>query len=200
MNAFRQRGAISLACRVIPQRGPELREAPSPARRAPPRRGAPRPRPRHGRHRLGQVDDARRDDRPHQPHAEAAHRHDRGPDRDAAPGRELHRQPARGRARHRLVRAGAPPRAPPGPRRDPDRRAARRGDRGDRAAGRRVRPSRPLDHAYGRRGRDDRPDGRVLPGGQAADDPVDPRRRAQAASSASASCRWSTAAASPRSR
>ena len=69
----------------------------------------------------------------------AAHRHDRGPDRDPARRPALHRQPARGRPRHRVVRPGAPPRAAPGPRRDPDRRAARRRDGADRDAGGRVR-------------------------------------------------------------
>ena len=118
------------------------------------RRGAPRPRPRHGRDRLGQDDDARRDDRPHQPVAAAAHRHDRGPDRDPPSRPRLHRQPARGRARHRVVRAGAPPRAAPGPGRDPDRRAPRRGDGADRAPGGRVRPPRALDDAHDRRRRD----------------------------------------------
>ena len=160
-----------------PARGAELRRALAAARRPAPGRGAPRARPRHRRHRLGKDDDARGDHRPHQPRAPAAHRHDRGPDRDRARRPRLHRQPARGRPRHRLVRAGAAPRPPPGPRRDPDRRAPRRRDRRDRARRGRVGPPRPLDDAHGRRLRDDRPDGRVLPGRQAAADPLDPRRR-----------------------
>ncbi len=45
-------------------------------------------------------------------------------------------------------------------------------------AGGRVGTSRLLDDAHDRRGRDDRPDDRVLPRRQAADDPLDPRRRA----------------------
>ena len=98
------------------------------------------------------------------------------------------------------LHAGAAARAPPGPRRDPDRRAARRRDGPDRAPGGRVGPPRPLDAAHGRRRRDDRPHRRVLPGREAADDPLDPGRRPHAASSASASCRASTAAASRRSR
>ena len=44
-------------------------------------------------------------------------------------------------------------------------------------------------HAHRRRGRDGRPHDRVLPGGEAAADPLDPRGRRCAASSASASCR-----------
>ena len=67
-----------------PEDGAELRAA-EPARRRPEaRRGAPRPRPRHRRDRLGEDDDARGDDRLHEPEPEAAHHHDRGPDRDPA--------------------------------------------------------------------------------------------------------------------
>ena len=54
-----------------------------PARRDAARRGAPRPHPRHRRNRVREVDHARRDGRSHQPHAQRAHHHDRGPDRDA---------------------------------------------------------------------------------------------------------------------
>ena len=161
-----------------PARSAELRSSLAAARRPPPRRGAPRSRPRHGRHRLGKDDDARGDHRSHEPLAPPAHRHDRGPDRDRPPRPRLHRQPARGRARHRLVLAGAAPRSSPGPRRDPDRRAPRRRDGRDGSGRRRVGPPCPLDDAHGRRLRDDRPDGRVLPGRQAAADPLDPRRRA----------------------
>src|SRR5437763_8543239 len=171
-----------------PEDRTDLRRARAAVRRATPRRGAPRPDPRHGRDRLREDDDARGHDRLHQPGAPAAHRHDRGPDRDPARRSRLHRQPARGRARHRVVRAGAPPRAAPGPRRDPDRRAARRRDGADGAPGRRVRASRPLDDAHDRRRRDDRADDRVLPRGQAAADPVDhcrrPRRRREPAAPA----------------
>ena len=146
-----------------PERDPELHEARPPGRRHPARRGAPRARARHGRHRLRQDDDARVDARPHQPHAPPAHRHDRGPDRDPAPRPRLHRQPARSRARHRELRAGAAARPPSGPGRDPDRRAARRRDRAHRAPGRGVRPPRLLHPAHDRRRRDDRPHDRVLP-------------------------------------
>ena len=112
----------------------------------------------------------------------------------------LHRQPARGRARHRVVRAGAPACAAPGPRRDPDRRAPRRRDRADRAPGGRVGPPRPLDAAHGRRRRDDRPHDRVLPGREAAADPLDPGRRPARRRQPAAPPEASTAAGSPRSR
>ena len=48
-----------------------------------------------------QVDDARRDDRPHQQRRGRPHHDDRGPDRVHPPPQEVHRQPARGRRRHR---------------------------------------------------------------------------------------------------
>ena len=106
------------------------------------------------------------------------------------PDHGLHRQPARGRTRHRVVRPGAAARAPAGPRHDPDRRAARRRDRADRTAGSGVRPSRALDAAHDRRGRDRRPHDRVLPAGEAGGDPLDhgrrPPRRDQPAAAAQA--------------
>src|SRR5205085_1897221 len=92
--------------------------------------------------------------------------------------RGLHARPGRDRLRHRAVRAGAASGALPGPRRDPDRRAARRGDGADGAPGGRVGPPRPLDDAHDRRGRDGGADGRVLPRREAATDPLDPRRDA----------------------
>src|SRR5579884_874041 len=160
-----------------PARGARLRAALAAARRPAPGRGASRARARHGRDRLGQDDHPGGDDRPHQPHPAAAHRDDRGSDRDRPRRPRLHRQPARGGPRHGLVRPGPPARPPPGPGRDPDRRAARRRDGGDGAARGRVGPPRALDDAHGRRLRDDRADDRVLPGGQAAADPLDPGRR-----------------------
>ena len=92
------------------------------------------PRDRH--HRLGQVDDARRDGRPHQLDPREAHRHDRGPDRVPAPRQAVDHQPARGRHGHRLLPPRAAPRPAPGPGRDPDRRDARRGDGQHRAVAR----------------------------------------------------------------
>ena len=85
-----------------PERDPELHDA-RPAR--PASRGSPRstagssssPAPTGS----GKTTTLAVDARPHQPHAPPAHRHDRGPDRDPAPRPRLHRQPARGRPRHR---------------------------------------------------------------------------------------------------
>ncbi len=97
INAFRQRGAISVVCRLIPRDVPTfetLHMPPGVRRLAEEHRGLVLVT---GRDRLGQVDHARGDARPHQPHAPPAHHHDRGPDRDAAPGPGVHRQPARGR-------------------------------------------------------------------------------------------------------
>ncbi len=82
VNAFRQRGEISFAFRVIPSEVPDFDELGLPAgvrRLAEQHRGLD---PRHRRHGRRQDDDARLDDRAHQPDAPAAHRHDRGPDRD----------------------------------------------------------------------------------------------------------------------
>ena len=56
------------------------------------------------------------------------------------PDKTLDRQPARSRLRHRELRPGDATRPAPGPRRDPDRRDARRGDRAHRAL-RRPRPA-----------------------------------------------------------
>ena len=127
------------------------------------RRGAPRDRPAHRDHRLRQVDDARRDDRPHQRVAARAHHHARGSDRVPPRRQALDHQPARGRLRHQGLRAGDAPGAAAGPRRDPDRRDARRGDGADRAQRRRDRAPRALHAPYPRRHRDDQPDHRLLP-------------------------------------
>ena len=103
VNAFRQRGAISFAFRVIPTDVPRFDDLGLPPGVAAARRGAPRPRARHRRDRLGQDDDARGDGRPHQPHARLAHRHDRGPDRDPPPGSRLRSSTS--------ARSGSTPRA-----------------------------------------------------------------------------------------
>ena len=142
-------------------------------------RGAPRPGPRHRSDGLGQDDDARRDDRAHQPHAAVPHRDDRGPDRGAVPRRRRVDQPARGRQRHGELPVGAPRGAAPGPRRDPDRRDARHRDRPRRAAGGRDRPPRAVDAAHRRCDRDGQPRRRLLPAVPAGADPADARRRAQ---------------------
>ncbi len=161
----------------------------------------PRHRPRHRHHRLGQEHDAGGDDRPHQPHPGAPHRHARGPDRVPARRQTLDRQPARSRRRHRELRAGDAPDPAPGPRRDPDRRDARRGDGPHGAVGGRDRPPRPLDPPHPRRGRDDQPHPRLLPAPPAAAGPGDARDDPRRRRSPSASSPTSTAAASrsPRS-
>ncbi len=176
VNGFRQRGATSFAFRIIPNEIPNFSDARPAARGDATGRGAARPRPRHRRNRIRQDDVARVDARPHQPDPAPAHRHDRGSDRDPPSRSQLHRQSARGRPRHGELRAGAPARVAAGPRRDPDRRASRRRDGAHRAAGRRIGPSRVLHPPHDRRRRDDRPHDRVLPSGQAAADPLDPRR------------------------
>ena len=94
VNAFRQRGDISFAFRVIPREVPDFASLHLPP-------GVERLSEEHrglvlvtGRDRRRQDDDARGGRRPHQQDAPPAHRHDRGPDRDPARRRELHRQPA----------------------------------------------------------------------------------------------------------
>ena len=69
VNAFRQRGATRFALRVIPKKVPRFDDLGLPPGVRSARRGAPRPRARHRRDRLGQDDDARGDDRLHQPDA-----------------------------------------------------------------------------------------------------------------------------------
>ena len=139
VNGFRQRGSISFAFRFVPKEIPSFERLGLPEGVGQAGAGAPRPRPRDGRDRLGQVDVARGDAQLDQPQPQAAHRHDRGPDRVHPRRLGLDRQPARGRARHRVLQAGPAPRAAPGPRRHPDRRASRRGDDADRPPGGRVR-------------------------------------------------------------
>ena len=99
VNAFRQRGSVSIVMRAIPVDHQVGRRA-RPARgRHQARRGGARDHPAHRHHRLRQVDHARGDDRPHEPDDGQAHRHDRGPDRVPAPRPQLDHQPARGRRR-----------------------------------------------------------------------------------------------------
>ena len=68
----------------------------------------------HRPHRLGQVDDARGDHRPHQHDLRQAHRHHRGPGRVRAPEQAVDLLPARGGHRHRELRRRAARRHPPG--------------------------------------------------------------------------------------
>ena len=78
-----------------------------------------------GRHRLGQVDDARGDDQLPQRELLGSHRHDRGSDRVPAHQQALDRQPARSRPRHQDLRARAARRDARGARRHPHRRDPR---------------------------------------------------------------------------
>ena len=86
VNAFRQRGYVSLVMRAIPVNIKSVDELLLPPAITQARRGGARHHPAHRHDRLGQVDDARGDDRPHEPDDAQAHRHDRGPDRVPAPG------------------------------------------------------------------------------------------------------------------
>ena len=65
VNAFRQRGSL-IVCRATLLDPHDRRAAASAAGHPRPCRGGARHRPRDRHHRLGQVDDARRDDRPHE--------------------------------------------------------------------------------------------------------------------------------------
>ena len=126
VNAFRQRGSISFVMRAIPLEISRSRSSTCRTSSASsPRRSAASSCDRHDR--LGQVDDARGDDRPHQ-RDDAKHIVTiEDPIEFLHPTSSRH-QPARGRPGHRVVQARAAPRAAPGPGRDPDRRDARRGD------------------------------------------------------------------------
>ena len=83
VNVFRQNRGCAAVFRAIPTDIPTLDDL-----AAPPSSGRcdarTRPRARHGTHRLRQVNDTRRDDRPHQPHPGESHHHDRGSDRISA--------------------------------------------------------------------------------------------------------------------
>ena len=199
VNAFRQRGHVSIACRAIPFQVRTIDDLG--AARGDPQagRGAARDHPAHRHDRLGQVDDAGGDDRPHQLDPLAPRRHPRGPDRVPAPRQALDHQPARGRSRHGELREGDAPGAAAGPRRDPDRRDARRGDGAHGACGRRDRAPGAVDAPHPRRHRDDQPDRRLLPAAPPAagarDARLDPARRGLAAAGA----RGSTATGASRS-
>ena len=133
VNAFFQRGAISAAFRHIPHedRVARVARAAARARRLLPQ--AARLRSRDRSDRLGQVDLARLDDRPHQRRARRAHPHDRGPDRVPPQAQAVHREPARGRLGRGRLQERAQVGPPRRPRRDPRRRDARPRDDLDRA-------------------------------------------------------------------
>ena len=154
----------------------------------------------HRADRVGQVDDAVRAGRLHQPAPARAHHHDRRPDRVRAPEQVVPDQPARGAHAHRLVQGGAARRAARGSGHRAGRRAARPGDDrhrhrdgGDRPPG--------VRHAAHDDGRvDGRPRHRSVPGRPPGADPRDAVRVAAAASSRRRCAARSAAAASPRSR
>ena len=89
VNAFLQRGSISIVMRAIPVMIKSVDELGLPGRGHQARQRGARDHPAHRHHRLGQVDHARGDDRPHEPDDAEAHRHDRGPDRVPAPRPQL---------------------------------------------------------------------------------------------------------------
>ena len=163
VNAFRQRGSISIALRIVPFGIKTVDELGLPevvSRLADEPRGIILVTGTTGSGKsttlAAMIDQINRK-------LPAQHRHDRGPDRVPAPRPQVGHAPARGRLRHRLLLEGAAPRAAPGPRRDPDRRDARRGDRAHRAQRGRDRPPRAEHAAHDRRRRDREPDRRLLP-------------------------------------
>ena len=166
------------------------------------RAGAARPDPVHRHHRLGQVDDARGDDRLHQraAHASTSSR-SRTRSSSCTATRSRSSTSARSRSTRAVVRRGAAHRAAPGPRRDPGRRDARLRDDRDRDHRGRDRPPGALDAAHARRDRDHQPHHLRLPAAPAEADPPAARGRAEGRHLACASCRAPTAtAACPRSR
>ncbi len=87
-------------------------------------------------------------------------------------------QPARGRARHAVVRGRPQERAAAGPGRHPARRDARRGDDRDGAGRRRNRAPRALDASHPRRARNHQPYRRGLCPAPPGPDPAPARARA----------------------
>ena len=153
------------------------------------RRPAARPRAGHRPDRLGQVDDARRADRPRQPHPRRPHHHDRGPDRVPARAQASRWSTSARSAPTRTVFAAAlQARAAPGPRRHPRRRAARPRDDLDGADRGRDRSPRLRDAAHAGRRADDRPHHRRVPAAPAGAGARAARRRPCRASSARRSC------------
>ena len=111
---------------------------------------------------------------------------------------QVDHQPARGRGRHAVVRAGAAQRAAAGSRRHPRRRDARLRDDRDRPARGRNRPPRVLDAAHARRDRDDQPHHRRLPAAPAEAGPPAAGQRAQGGGLAAPDAARSTARAARR--
>ena len=115
VNCNRQRAACGLVIRIIPEQVPQLEQLATPPIFKKLCRIAARPSLGDRADRLGEVDDARRDDRSHQSHRGGAHPNNGGPDRVRARRSQVFRESARGRARHGELLRGAAPRAAPGP-------------------------------------------------------------------------------------
>jgi hypothetical protein len=120
------------------------------------------------RHRLRQIDLARRHGRAPQRKRRRPHHHGRGPDRIRARAQEIHHHPARGRHRHRQLVLGAEEHPAPGARRHPDRRDPRPRNHGIRDRLCRNRPPLPVDAARQQRQPGARPHHQLLPGRKAA--------------------------------
>ena len=178
-NIFQQRGTVGLVLRVIPMQIRTIDELGLPQVLKTIAAGGARARPRHRHHRQRQEHDARRDDRLHQQDALRARDDGRGSDRVPAPRQQVDGEPARGRGRHALLRAGAAQRAAPGSGRDSGRRDARLRDDRDRPAGGRDRPPGVLHAAHARRDRDDQPHHLGVSAAPAEADPAAARQRAE---------------------
>ena len=154
----------------------KYRRACSALRRARPCRGRARDHAAHRHHGLGQVNDARGDDRSHQRDHEQAHRHDRGPDRVRAQRQALGRSTSAKWAWTRSLRARLAPCAATGPGRDSRGGDARRGDRPHSAIRCRDRPPCALHRAHGGRPGVDQPPARLLSTPPAQPGTLDDRR------------------------
>ena len=152
-NVFRDRHGAGAVFRVIPAdilTAEQLGLSPHVLGALPAEKG---PGARHRSDRVGQVDDALRDDRPHQQDPRRPHHHHRRSDRVRAPQPEVPDQPARGAHAHALVQGRAARGAARGSGRHPGRRAARPRDDRDRDRDRGDRPPGVRHAAHERRRR-----------------------------------------------
>jgi twitching motility protein PilT len=122
VNAFKQRGQVSVVMRFIPLGVPRFEELNLPQGHRTARPRGARDRPGHRHYREREVHYTGLDDRPGQPLDAQTRSHHRGPHRVPAQGPQEHRQPARGRYGHRLLLAGAEARAAARPGHNPHRR------------------------------------------------------------------------------
>ena len=151
INVFKQRGEVGMVIRAIKSEIPTIEQLRLPAAVQGHHHGAARPGAAGRRDRLGQVDDARVDDRSPQREHVGPHPHHRGSDRIPLPAQEVGRQPARGRPRHAQLSRGAEERDARGAGRDPDRRDPRLRHDGGRDLVLRNRPPVPGDAALEQR-------------------------------------------------